>query len=75
MSSTKNNQPIVIITTINYDVKRKVELLMSKVTRQIRIEPKIEDAIQEVADRESRSFSSTCNWLLGLVAKKIFGFS
>lgn len=43
---------------------------MSKVVRQIRIEPKIEDAIQEVADRESRSFSSTCNWLLGLVTKK-----
>lgn len=43
---------------------------MSKVVRQIRIEPKVEDAIQEVADRESRTFSSACNWLLGLAARK-----
>ena len=41
---------------------------MPKVTRQIRLEPKVEDAIQRVAELESRTFSSTCNWLLGQAA-------
>lgn len=41
---------------------------MPKVTRQIRLEPKIEDAVQRVAELESRTFSSTCNWLLGQAA-------
>ncbi|MBQ7155509.1 MAG: hypothetical protein IJR85_08165 [Synergistaceae bacterium] len=43
---------------------------MPKVTRQIRLEPKVEDAVQKVAELESRTFSSTCNWLLGQIAEK-----
>ena len=43
---------------------------MPKVTRRIRLEPKVEDAVQRVAELESRTFSSTCNWLLGQIATK-----
>ena len=43
---------------------------MPKIVRQIRIEPKVEDAVQKVAELESRSFRSTCNWLLGQIAEK-----
>ena len=42
---------------------------MPKVTRQIRLEPKIEELVQRVAELESRSFSSACNWLLGKAAE------
>lgn len=41
---------------------------MPKITRQIRLEPEVEDAVQKVADLESRSFSGTCNWLLARAA-------
>ena len=37
---------------------------MAKISRQIRLEPRVEEAVQRVADLESRTFSSTCNWLL-----------
>ena len=43
---------------------------MPKIIRQIRIEPKVEEAVQKVAELESRSFSSTCNWLLAQIAEK-----
>ncbi len=43
---------------------------MPKVVRQIRLEPKVEEAVQRVADLESRTFSSTCNWLLNQVTEK-----
>ena len=66
MSITKSKQPTITIITINYEESD----LMPKVTRQIRLEPKVEDAVQKVAELESRTFSSTCNWLLAQIAEK-----
>ena len=43
---------------------------MPRIVRQIRLEPKVEDAVQKVAELESRSFSSTCNWLLNQITEK-----
>lgn len=41
---------------------------MAKISRQIRLDPKVEEAVQRVANIESRTFSSACNWLLGKAA-------
>jgi len=49
---------------IEYNQARKGGIRMAKISRQIRLEPRVEEAIQRVADLESRTFSSTCNWLL-----------
>lgn len=43
---------------------------MAKISRQIRLEPKVEEAVQRVAELEARTFSSTCNWLLGQAAER-----
>ena len=43
---------------------------MPKTTRQIRLDPEVEEAVQKVADAESRSFSSCCNWLLKQAAAR-----
>lgn len=43
---------------------------MPKSTRQIRLDPDTEDAVQKVAESESRSFSGTCNWLLKRAAEQ-----
>ena len=43
---------------------------MPKSTRQIRLDPDVEAAVQKVADQESRSFSSACNWLLKQAATR-----
>ena len=50
---------------------------MPKVVRQIRLEPKVEDTVQKVAELESRTFSSTCNWLLNQKSnyREVFIFS
>lgn len=37
---------------------------MAKNSRQIRLDAETEETVQKVADLESRTFSSTCNWLL-----------
>lgn len=37
---------------------------MAKISRQIRLDPQVEESVQRVADLESRTFSGTCNWLL-----------
>ena len=66
MSSTKTKQPTITIITTNY----RGVIFVPKVTRRIRLEPKVEDAVQRVAELESRTFSSTCNWLLGQIATK-----
>lgn len=38
---------------------------MAKVTRQVRLDPQLEEKIQEIADKEGRTFSNCVNWLLG----------
>lgn len=43
---------------------------MPKATRQIRLDPEVEEAVQQVADAESRTFSSCCNWLLKQAAAR-----
>jgi hypothetical protein len=43
---------------------------MSKVTRQIRIAPDVEDMVQKIADIESRTFSNCADWLLRLAASR-----
>lgn len=37
---------------------------LARVTRQIRLEPSVEDNVQKIADIEDRSFSNCVNWLL-----------
>jgi hypothetical protein len=43
---------------------------MSKVTRQIRIAPDVEEMVQKIADIESRTFSNCADWLLRLAASR-----
>lgn len=44
---------------------------MAKVTRQIRLDPQLEEKIQRIAEREDRTFSNCVNWLLGRVVADI----
>lgn len=44
----------------------------NRTPRQIRLDPEVEAAIQNIADAEVRSFSSCCNWLLKLAAERYF---
>ena len=37
-------------------------------SRQIRIDPSVEEKVQKLADRQSISFSSCANWLLRVAA-------
>ncbi len=43
---------------------------MPRVVRQIRIEPDVEEKVQQIADMEGRSFSNAANWLLKKAAEE-----
>jgi hypothetical protein len=45
-------------------------ITMSKITRQIRIAPDVEEMVQKIADIESRTFSNCADWLLRLAASR-----
>lgn len=43
---------------------------MPRVVRQIRIDPEVEEKVQQIADKEGRSFSNAANWLLKKAAEE-----
>lgn len=45
-------------------------ITLSKVTRQIRIAPDVEEMVQKIADIENRTFSNCADWLLKLAAAR-----
>jgi hypothetical protein len=45
-------------------------ITLSKVTRQIRLAPEVEEMIQKIADTENRTFSNCADWLLKLAVTR-----
>lgn len=45
-------------------------IALARISRQIRLEPEVEEDVQKIADAEGRSFSNCANWLLKEAARR-----
>ena len=44
----------------------------TKITRQIRLDPDVEEKVQQIADFQRTSFSGCCNWLLSIIVDRAY---